>query len=124
MKKVLSIIRIVFGILLVIFGANKFFNYMPAPENLPEPVINYMTSLIVTKTLYLVGAVEVVAGLSFIFNKFGALMAIILMSVSINAVMFHAALNPADIAGALILLILNILMLYYYWAQYKDLLKG
>jgi putative oxidoreductase len=72
--------------------------------------------------LQLVGAVEAIAGLSFIFNKYAALMAIILMSVSINAVLFHVFLGPADIMGALILLILNVVMLYAYKDKYKDLL--
>lgn len=124
MSKVLTIVRIIFGILLVIFGANKFLNFMPAPEEMPEAVINYMTALMSTKTIQLVGVVEVVAGLSFIFNKYGALMAIILMSVSINAVLFHLFLGPTDIMGALILLVLNIVMLYAYRDKYKDLLAG
>lgn len=124
MNKALTIIRIIFGVLIVIFGSNKFLNFMPAPEEMPEAVMNYMTALMSTKTLQLVGAVEVIAGLSFIFNKYGALMAIILMSVSINAVLFHMFLGPADIMGALILLILNIVMLYVYRDKYKDLLAG
>lgn len=124
MSKTLSVIRIIFGVLITIFGANKFLNFMPAPETMPEPIMNYMTALMSTKTLELVGAVEVIAGLSFIFNKYGALMALILMSVSINAVLFHAFLGPADIMGALILLILNIVMLYAYRDKYKDLLAG
>jgi hypothetical protein len=122
-SKVFMVIRIIFGLLLVIFGANKFLNFMPAPENLPDAVLNYMTALMSTKTLHLVGAVEVFAGLSFIFNKYGALLAIILMSVSINAVLFHAFLGPADIMGALILLLLNIVMLFGYKDKYKDLLR-
>lgn len=124
MNKALTVIRIIFGVLIAIFGANKFLNFMPAPEEMPDAVINYMTALSSTKTLELVGAVEVIAGLSFIFNKYGALMAIVLMSVSINAVLFHIFLGPADIMGALILLILNIVMLYAYRDKYKDLLAG
>ena len=118
---VFKVIRIIFGVLLVIFGANKFLNFMPAPDEMPEPVISYMTALMSTKTLDLVGIVEIVAGISFIFNKYGGLLAIILMSVSINAVLFHAFLGPADIAGAIILLILNIVMLYGYKDNYKTL---
>lgn len=124
MSKPLAIIRIIFGVLITIFGANKFLNFMPTPETMPDAVMNYMTALMSTKTLELVGAVEVIAGLSFIFNKYGALMALILMSVSINAVLFHAFLGPSDIMGALILLILNVVMLYAYKDKYKDLLAG
>ena len=95
---------------------------MPAPEEMPEPIINYMTALMSTKTIELVGIVEIVAGLAFIFNKYGGLLAIILMSVSVNAVLFHAFLAPADIIGAVILLVLNIVMLFGYKNQYKAML--
>ena len=119
---VFKVTRIIFGVLLIVFGANKFLNFMPAPEEMPEPIINYMTALMSTKTIELVGIVEIVAGLAFIFNKYGGLLAIILMSVSVNAVLFHAFLGPADIIGAVILLVLNIVMLFGYKNQYKAML--
>ena len=119
---VFKVTRIIFGVLLIVFGANKFLNFMPAPEEMPEPIINYMTALMSTKTIELVGIVEIIAGLAFIFNKYGGLLAIILMSVSVNAVLFHAFLGPADIIGAVILLVLNIVMLFGYKNQYKAML--
>ena len=119
---VFKVTRIIFGVLLIVFGANKFLNFMPAPEEMPEAIINYMTALMSTKTIELVGIVEIVAGLAFIFNKYGGLLAIILMSVSVNAVLFHAFLGPADIIGAVILLVLNIVMLFGYKNQYKAML--
>ena len=122
-SKVFKIIRIVFGVLLLIFGSNKFLNFMPVPENMPDVVMNYMTALIATKTLPLIGIVEAAAGLAFIFNKFCALLAIILMSVSINAVLFHINIDEANSVGAIILLALNILMLFGYKDKYKDLLN-
>ena len=67
--------------------------------------------------------VEIVAGLALIFNKYGALLALILMSVSINAVLFHAVLDPTNIAGALVMLVLNILVLYGYREKYSSLLS-
>jgi len=71
----------------------------------------------------LVAIVEIVAGLALISNKFGALLALILMSVSVNAVLFHAVLDPAGIAGAAVLLLLNIAVLFGYKDKYKDLLS-
>jgi hypothetical protein len=72
----------------------------------------------------LVAIVEIVAGISLIFNKYGALLALILMSVSVNAVLFHAILEPGSIPGALVLLVLNILVIIGYKSKYKDLLAG
>tara|TARA_R110000868_G_scaffold95865_10_gene263531 strand:- start:390 stop:671 length:282 start_codon:yes stop_codon:yes gene_type:complete len=91
-------------------------------EEMPADAGAYFGALVNSKTLDLVAIVEVVAGISLIFNKFGALLALILMSVSVNAVLFHATLAPESISGALILLVLNILVLFGYKDKYKDLL--
>tara|TARA_R110000765_G_scaffold371979_1_gene462342 strand:+ start:219 stop:596 length:378 start_codon:yes stop_codon:yes gene_type:complete len=123
-SKVLMAIRIVFGVLLAIFGANKFYPFMPAPTEMPEGIMNYMTALMASKTMYLVGAVELIAGIALIFNKYAALMMIILMSVSVNAVLFHATMDPDNIIGAIVLLVLNVVMLYAYKDKYKDLLRA
>ncbi len=74
--------------------------------------------------MVLVGIVEVVAGLALILNKYGALMALILMSVAVNAVLFHAILDPSGIGGAAVLIVLNIVTIFGYKDKYKDLLAG
>ena len=117
------ILRLLLGLFVLVFGLNKFLHFIPMGE-MSQEAGAYFGALVSTKTLTLVAVVEIVAGLALIFNKFGALWALILMSVSINAVLFHATLDPAGIAGSLVLLILNILVLYGYKKKYKDLLNG
>lgn len=121
-SKVFTVLRIVLGLMLLVFGSNKFFNFLPAPEGMSEAAGAFFGALMSTKTLTLVAVVEVAAGLAFVLNKFGALMAIILMSVSINAVMYHLSLDMANIGPALVLLVLNIVVLYSYKSKYKELL--
>ncbi|AUC82364.1 DoxX family membrane protein [Lacinutrix sp. Bg11-31] len=121
--KVFMILRILLGIFVLIFGINKFLNFLPAPEGMSADAGAYFGALVNSKTMALVAIVEIVAGLALIFNKFGALMAIILMSVSINAVLFHAVLDSANIAPALALLALNIVALIGYKHKYKYLLS-
>ena len=88
-----------------------------------EDAMTYFGALVNSKTMALVAIVEIAAGLSFILNKFGALFALILMSVSVNAVLFHAVLDLGNIVPALVLLALNIAVLIDYKAQYKALLS-
>jgi hypothetical protein len=45
------------------------------------------------------------------------------MSISVNAVLFHATLDPGGIGGAALLLILNLVVLYGYKDKYKGLLS-
>ncbi|WP_298760305.1 DoxX family membrane protein [uncultured Psychroserpens sp.] len=123
-SKVFLVLRILLGLFVLVFGANKLVpdGFLPMPE-LSGDAGAYFGALASSKTLLLVAIVEVVAGLALIFNKFGALLALILMSVSVNAVLFHAVLDPGGIGGALALLVLNIAVLIGYKDKYKALLN-
>lgn len=120
--KVFTILRILLGIFVFVFGINKFANFLPQPE-LSLDAGAYFGALINSKTMILVALVEIIAGLSLILNKYGALLALILMSVSVNAVLFHAVLDPGGIAGAAVLLVLNITVLIGYKDKYEELLS-
>jgi len=122
-SKVVLVLRIVFGLALLFFGANKLFGFMDPPPP-PEAAMGYWGALGASKTLMLVGVVEVLAALSLLLNKYGALMMLILMSVSVNAVLYHATLDPDGIPMGAALLVLNVVMLYAFKDKYKDLLNG
>ena len=121
--KVFMVVRILLGLFVLVFGANKLYAFLPAPEGMSEAAGAYFGALVSSKTIILVGIVEVVAGLALIFNKYGALLSIILMSVSVNAVLYHAVLDPGNIVPAIALLVLNVLVLVGYKDKYKDLLS-
>ena len=120
-SKVFMVIRLLLGLMLLVFGLNKFFWYLPAPEGMSADAGAYFDALNSVKLVSLIGVVEVLTGLALILNKFGALMAVILMSVSVNAVLFHATLDQGNIGPAVALLVLNILVLYGYRNKYKEL---
>ncbi len=120
--KLILAVRIFFGIFLLFFGLDHFFDYIPFPEMAPEANA-YFAGLLSTGAMQLVGIVEITAALAFLFNKYGALTALILMSVAVNAVLFHITLDPAKIYGALALLLLNVFMLYVYRDKYSELMK-
>lgn len=120
-SKILMAARIILGVFVLIFGVNKFLNFLPMLELSPEAGA-YFGALGSAKVITLVAIVEIVAGIALITNKYGALLSIILMSVSVNAVLFHATLAPEGIAPALLLLILNVIALYNYKESYKGLL--
>ncbi len=123
-SKVFMVLRILLGLFVLVFGLNKLVpgGFLPMPE-LAGDAGAYFGALISSKTLTLVAIVEVIAGLAIISNKFGALLTLILMSISVNAVLFHAVLDPGGIGGALVLLLLNIAVLYGYKDKYKSLLS-
>jgi len=121
-SKVFMILRILLGIFVLVFGVNKFANFLPMPE-LSSEAGAYFGALTSSKTIILVAIVEIIAGLALILDKFGALLALILMSISVNAFLFHAVLDPGGIGGSVVLLLLNIIVLFGYKDKYKDLLS-
>lgn len=122
-SKIFLVVRILLGLFVLLFGANKFIEFLP-PLELTGDALAYFGSLSKSQTLNLVGLVEIVSGLALIFNKWGALMSVILMSVSVNAVLFHATLDPANIGPALVLLVLNTVTLIGYKEHYAGILKA
>lgn len=122
-SKVFMVLRILLGLFVLVFGANKFLQFLP-PFEMGESAMNYFAALSSTNVLTMVAIIEILAGLAFIFNRFGALMALILMSISVNAIDFHISLDPDNMGGAVVLLVLNIAVLFGYKDKYSELLKG
>lgn len=122
-SKIMMIIRIVFALALLFFGLNKVLHFMDPPPA-PESAWGYWEALTVSQTMVLVAIVETLAGVSLLLNKYKALMMLILMSVSVNAVLYHLTLDPKSVAMAIVLLVLNIVMLYDSKDSYEALLKG
>ncbi len=121
-SKISMIIRIIFALALLFFGSNKILHFMDPPPA-PEVAWGYWEAMNISKTMTLVAIVEVIAGLSLLLNKYTALTMLILMSISVNAVLYHATLDPESIIMAIVLLILNIYMLIQNKSKYEGILK-
>lgn len=120
-SKVTMALRIVLGLILIIFGANKFLGFMPSPD-LPEAAGNFMGALAGTGYMFpLIGAVEVIVGLLLVLNKWVPFALILLAPVAVNMVIFHLKLAPGGIGPAALVTILNIILIYVNWDKYKPL---
>ncbi|MFT7003841.1 MAG: putative oxidoreductase [Sulfurimonas sp.] len=122
--KVFLGIQILAGLMLVVFGLNKFLNFIPMPPASAE-MSAFMGALFTTGYfMKLVAIVEIVAGLSFITNKFTALMAVVVIPVMVNATLAHLFLDPSGIGGALILTVFTILVMVGHKDAYSKILSS
>jgi putative oxidoreductase len=104
-KKILFVVSLLFGLMFINSGLNKFFNYMPMPNDLPENMIKVMTAFMQIGWLMpLIAVAEIVGGVLFITNKFRALGAIIIFPVLIGILLTHIIIAPSGLPIALILL--------------------
>jgi putative oxidoreductase len=116
-----KILRVILGLGLVIFGLNKFFGFMPTPL-LPEDATSFMSSLQATGyVLPAVGFLEIVIGLMLLVNKAVAFALLLLAPISVNILLFHLFLDLPGIAGAIVIAVINVILIYKHWKVYKPL---
>lgn len=104
-KKILFVVSLLFGLMFINAGLNKFLNYMPMPKDMPESMMNLMTAFTsIGWLLPLVAVAEIVGGILFITNKFRALGAIIIFPVLIGIVLTHIVNEPSGLPIGIALL--------------------
>lgn len=121
-EKVLMVFRILFGLLMVNSGLNKFLQYMPMPEMTPEAGALMGAFLEAGYMFPLVAVVELLAGAMIISKRFNALGAVLMMPITVNIFLIHTVLDPAGFVMGAILLVLNIWFLLDDKEKFNDLI--
>lgn len=72
-NKILFGLSLLFGLMFINSGLNKFFNYMPMPKDMPESMLKLMAAFMqISWLMPLVGFAEVLGGVLFIIPLCGA----------------------------------------------------
>jgi uncharacterized membrane protein YphA (DoxX/SURF4 family) len=116
-----KIVRLLLGIMLVVFGSNKFLHFIPLPPPTGSAG-DFMNSLGTTGYIFpIVGILEVFIGIMLLFKKWVAFALVLLAPISINILLFHLFLDIPGVSAALLVTILNGILIYKHWKQYKPL---
>ena len=120
-SKLTMVLRLLLGLILVVFGANKFFQFMPAPPMEGAPA-DFMGALFATGYMFpMIALTEIVAGILLLTNKWTGLALILAAILSVNILLFHIMLAPASIAAGAVVAILNVVLIYANWKKFKTL---
>jgi len=91
-NKIFLGVQVLSGIMLVVFGLNGFLQFIPMPQP-PVEMGQYMGALFAAGFIFpIVAVIEILAGVSFIVNKYTSFMAIIVMPIMLNAFLVIATL--------------------------------
>lgn len=123
-NKILFGISLLFGLIFINAGLNKFFNYMPVPEDLPENMLKVMEAFMTIGWLMpLVAVVEIIGGILFIIPKTRALGAIVIFPVIIGILLTHIVNAPSGLPIAIVLFLINLWVLYENRRKYYPIIK-
>lgn len=115
------IARYLLGLAMLVFGANKFFHFMPNPE-LTADAAAFMGALGGSGYIFpTLGVIYILAGLLLVINKATPFALIILVPVSFNIVAFHLKYAPEGILFAAVVAVLNLFLIYANWDKFKSL---
>ncbi|MEE9439690.1 MAG: DoxX family protein [Saprospiraceae bacterium] len=122
-EKVKMGIRILFGLFCLIFGLNKFLNFMPFPE-MSADANTLMSIYGASGFLKVIGVLEALGGLALILGKYVPLALTFLVAIMFNALLFHLFHFPSGIGGAALGIILSLILVYAYKDKFKTLLSA
>ncbi|MBK1894991.1 MauE/DoxX family redox-associated membrane protein [Chryseobacterium paridis] len=125
MKIIKFILCLLFGLMFLNAGLDKFLHYNPVPKLTDTQMKLYAAFGEIGWLFPLVGTVEIIGGLLFIFPKTRALGAIVILPVMVGIVLHNAYRDPSTqgIAISLVLFLINIWIIIDNSKKYKALVS-
>ncbi|WP_192823498.1 DoxX family protein [Rufibacter sp. LB8] len=123
-NKILTGLCVLFGALLINGGLNKFFNYMPVPDNLPDALMkDSMAMMEISWLMPLIGFAEILGGLLIIFPRTRALGALVIFPVMVGVLLTHVTVAPDGLIIALVIWVILLWIIYDNRQKYMALLR-
>ena len=105
MKRIILIVlSVIVGLLFINSGLNKFLNYLPVPDDLPQALLDDSNALLeIAWLLPLIGTAEIVGGALLFFPRTRALGTLILVPVAAGILLTHLTVAPDSLFIALVI---------------------
>lgn len=114
-NKIFTVLCVLFGLMFINAGLDKFFHYMPMPDDIPASMLKVMTAFMeISWLMPLVGFVELVGGLLFLTKKTRTLGALMLFPVLIGILLTNIVYAPSGLAIVIPMFAINV------WALYEN----
>ena len=123
-SKILFVVCLLFGLLFINAGLDKFLHYMPMPKDLPESMVKLMTAFMQINWLMpLVGLMEIIGGVLFIIPRYRALGTIVILPVLVGILLLNIFNAPSGLPLVAILFAIHIWVLFENRAKLMPLIK-
>lgn len=126
MKVATIIVRVLLGLMFVIFGLNIFLNFLPMPKETPPPLAGeFSHALFASHYILVVGALQFIGGLLLLVGLV-PLALLMLGPVIVNILLFHLLLepiNPGHMAPGLLTAVLALFLFWRYRANFAGLVR-
>ena len=124
MKIVKIILFSLFGLLLINGGLNKFLNYMPVPDGLPEELLKDTAAIMeISWLMPLIGFAEILGGILILFPRTRALGVLVVFPVMVGVLLTHLTVARDGLPIALVIWAFMIWAIYDNRERYLPLVR-
>ncbi len=123
-SKALLAIRILYGLLFVVFGLNGFLQFIPVPP-MPEKAAAFMGGLMQSGYFFpLLKATEIICGALVLAGFFAPLALVIMAPIVLNILCFHIFVTGDGVGVAAAIVIFQIVLMYSHRSKYTHILQA
>lgn len=123
-QKIYHILSIIFSLLLINGGLDKFFHYMPVPPDMPEGMLRDFEALKeISWLLPLIGFGELLGGILILLPRTRALGAVVIFPVMVGVLLTHIFVAPEGLVIAIVIWAILLWIIYENRAKYLPLIK-
>ena len=112
MKVATIIVRVLLGLVFVIFGLNGFLNFIPAPPPPPGLAGQFITVFLQSHWVLFVSGFQVIGGALLLIGLYIPLALAILGPVIVNILLYHLLISPM---GGSIAVVVALLWVFLFW---------
>jgi putative oxidoreductase len=123
MKVLTIVVRILLGLIFVVFGSNAFLHFLPMPLPPQNLAGDYLRVFVASGYIYVVATLQIVGGLLLLIGRFVPLGLTILGAIIVNILVFHTLMAPEGFPVALVVTALELFLLWQYRAAFAGLLQ-
>jgi len=121
---VTAIVRVLLGLMFLVFGLNGFLNFMPAPKDLPPDIMTVTTGLMKGGYLAVVSGTEIIVAVLLLSNRFVPFALALLAPIVVGIITFHLAVAPATIVPGIVVLVMELCLAWAYRGAFRPMLRA
>ena len=115
-----TIARYLIALVFIVFGLNGFLHFLPMKPPSSDLAVQFFTVMSASHYLVVVFALQLIAGVLFLFPRTVPLALIIAGPLIVNILLFHGLMDPGGIAPGLVI---TVLWFIIFW-QFREAFDG
>jgi hypothetical protein len=122
MKIAIIIVRVLMGLMFLVFGLNGFLTFMPAPKDMPADLMTVLESLTKAGYMTVVSGTQLLVGVLLLINRFVPLALALLAPIIVGIITYHIALAPSTIGPGIVVLVMELFLAWAYRKAFRPML--